>query len=80
MEKLILYSFNTYIITLFLLNIYNKCNIKADSKAEQYIQNLSPQQFLKYIKDIRIATFLRNIYHNTNQRILDYLKSFTNGY
>ena len=34
MEELILYSFNAYIITLFLLYIHNKCNIKADGKAE----------------------------------------------
>ena len=42
MEELILQSFNAYIIVLFLLYIYNKCNIKADSEAERYIQNLSP--------------------------------------
>jgi len=40
MEKLILYSFNAYIITLFLLYICNKYNIKVDGKAERYIQNL----------------------------------------
>ena len=42
-KELILYSFNTYIITLFLLYIRNKCNIKADGEAKQYMQNLSPQ-------------------------------------
>jgi len=34
MEELILYSFNAYVITLFLLYIYNKYNIKVDSEAE----------------------------------------------
>jgi len=33
-EELILYSFNAYIITLFLFYIYNKYNIKADGEAE----------------------------------------------
>jgi len=66
MEELILQSFNACIIALFLLYIHNKCNIKVDSKVERYIQNLSPQQFLKHIKDIRIAAFLRDVYRNTN--------------
>jgi len=71
MEKLILYSFDAYIVVLFLLYIYNKYNIKVDSKVKQYMQNLSPQQFLEYIKDICIAAFLRDICYNTNQHILD---------
>jgi hypothetical protein len=41
MEELILQSFNAYIITLFLLYIRNKYNIKADSKAKRYMRNLS---------------------------------------
>jgi len=41
-KELILYSFNAYIIILVLLYIRNKCNIKADSEAKQYIRNLSP--------------------------------------
>ena len=41
-KELILYSFNAYIVVLFLLYIYDKCNIEADGKAKQYIQNLSP--------------------------------------
>ena len=41
-EELILYSFDARIIALFLLYIRDKYNIKADSEAEQYIQNLSP--------------------------------------
>ena len=40
-EELILYSFNACVIALFLLYIYDKCNIKVDGEAEQYIQNLS---------------------------------------
>ena len=36
-EELILYSFNAYIIILFLLYIRNKCNIKVDGEAKQYI-------------------------------------------
>jgi len=66
MEELILQSFNPCIIALFLLYIRNKCNIKADSKAERYIRNLSPQQFLEHIKDIRTAAFLRNVCRNVN--------------
>ena len=42
MEELIIYSFNAYIIALFLLYIYNKYNIKTDGEAEQYMRNLSP--------------------------------------
>ena len=42
MEELILQSFNARIITLFLLYIRDKYNIKADGEAEQYIRNLSP--------------------------------------
>jgi len=33
-EELILYSFNAYVVTLFLVHIYNKYNIKADGEAE----------------------------------------------
>ena len=66
MEELILQSFNVCIIALFLLYIYNKYSIKADSKAKQYMQNLSPQQFLEYIKNIYIAAFLRDVCYNTN--------------
>ena len=40
-KELILYSFNACVIALFLLHIRNKCNIKADGEAKQYIQNLS---------------------------------------
>ena len=36
-EELILYSFDTCVIALFLLHIRDKCNIKADGEAEQYI-------------------------------------------
>ena len=36
-EELILKSFNAYIIALFLLYIRDKCNIKANGKAERYI-------------------------------------------
>ena len=77
MEKLILYSFNARIIISFLLYIYNKYNIKADGKAEQYMRNLSPQQFLEYIKDICIAAFLKDICRNINQYILN-LKPLAN--
>ena len=66
MEELILQSFNTCIITLFLLYIRDKCNIKADNKAEWYMQNLSLQQFLEYIKDIHTAAFLRDVCHDAN--------------
>jgi len=66
MEELILYSFNACVVALFLLYIRNKYNIKADGEAEQYIQNLSPQQFLEYIKDIRTAAFLKDVYRNAN--------------
>ena len=79
MEELILQSFDARIVALFLLYIRNKCNIKADGKAKQYIRNLSPQQFLEYIKDIRIAAFLRDIYRNANRRTSDYLEPSTNA-
>jgi len=51
---------------LFLLYIRNKYNIKVDGKVKQYIRNLSPQQFLEHIKDIRIAAFLRDICRDIN--------------
>ena len=65
---------------LFLLYIRNKYNIKADGKAEQYMQNLSPQQFLEYIKDIRTAAFLRDIYRNINRHTSNYLELSANAY
>jgi len=80
MEELILHSFDAHIVTLFLLYIYNKCNIKTDGEAEQYMRNLSPQQFLEHIKDIRIAAFSRDIYRNANQRTLDHSEPPANGY
>ena len=64
---------------LFLLYIRNKCNIKADGKAKWYMWNLSPQQFLEHIKDIRIAAFLRDIYYNANWRTSNYLELFANA-
>ena len=78
-EELILHSFNAYIIALFLLHIRNKCNIKADSEAKQYIQNLSLQQFLEYIKDIRTAAFLRDVCYNANQRTSNRSEQPTNA-
>jgi len=66
MEELILQSFNAYIVVLFLLYIYNKYNIEADGKAEQYIRNLSLQQFLEHIENIHITAFSRDIYHDIN--------------
>ena len=66
MEELILQSFNARIIALFLLYIRDKCNIKVDGEAKRYMRNLSPQQFLEYIKDIRTAAFLRDVYRDIN--------------
>ena len=66
MEELILHSFDAYVITLFLLHIRNKCNIKIDGEAEQYVRNLSLQQFLEYVKDIRTAAFLRDVCRDAN--------------
>ena len=80
MEELILHSFDIYIITLFLLHIRNKCNIEADGEAEQYIQNLSPQQFLEYIEDIHTAAFLRDVCCDTNQYIFNCLEPSINAY
>ena len=79
-EELILQSFNARIIALFLLYIRNKYNIKVDSEAKRYIRNLSPQQFLEHVKDIRIVAFLRDIYRNANQRTSDYLEPPANTY
>ena len=79
-EELILQSFDACIVVLFLLHIYNKCSIKADSKAEQYMRNLSPQQFLEYVKDIRTAAFLRDICHNVNQHTSNHLEPPTNAH
>ena len=79
-KELILQSFNICIVALFLLHIRDKCNIKADGKAKQYIQNLSLQQFLEHIKDIHTAAFLKDICRNANQHISDYLEPPVNAY
>jgi len=71
MEELILYSFNARVVVLFLVYIYNKCNIKVDGEAEQYVRNLSPQRFLEYVENIHIAAFLRDVCYNINQRMLN---------
>jgi hypothetical protein len=71
MEELILHNFDVCVVALFLLHICDKCNIEADGEAKQYMQNLSLQQFLEHVKDIRIAAFSRDIYRDANQRILD---------
>ena len=65
-KELILQSFNACIVALFLLYICKKCNIKVDSEAERYIQNLSPQQFLEHVEDIYTAAFLRDICRDAN--------------
>ena len=77
-KELILQSFDTCIIALFLLYIRDKYNIEADGEAERYIQNLSPQQFLEHIEDICIAAFSRDICRDANQHMSDYLKPSAN--
>ena len=42
------------------------------------MRNLSPQQFLEYIKNIRIAAFLKDVYYNINQHIFNYLELSAN--
>jgi hypothetical protein len=64
---------------LFLLHICNKCSIKADGEAERYMRNLSPQQFLEYIKDICTAAFLRDICCDANQYMFNYLEPLANA-
>ena len=71
MEELILHSFDARVVALFLLHIRDKCNIEADGEAEQYVQNLSPQQFLEHVEDIRIAAFSRDVCRDANQRTSD---------
>src|SRR5205807_1368381 len=72
-------SFNTRVVALFLLYIRDKCNIKADSEAELYVRNLSPQQFLEHIKDIRTAAFLRDVCRDANQPTSNYSEPPTNA-
>ena len=79
MEELILHSFDARVVALFLLHIRNKCNIEADGEAEQYVRNLSPQQFLEHVEDIRIAAFSRDVCRDANQRTSDYSKPPANG-
>jgi len=43
------------------------------------MRNLSPQQFLEYIKDIRTVAFLRDICRNINQRTSNYSELSTNA-
>jgi hypothetical protein len=78
MEELILQSFNACIIALFLLYIRDKCNIKVDGEAKRYMRNLSPQQFLEHVEDIRIVAFLRDICRNINRRTSNYLELSAN--
>ena len=43
------------------------------------MRNLSPQQFLEHVEDIRIAAFLRDVCCDANQRTSDHLKPPANG-
>jgi len=79
MEKLILQSFDTCIVALFLFHICNKCNIKADGKAEQYMQNLFLQQFLEHVENICTMAFLKNVCRDVNQYTFDHLKPPANA-
>ena len=44
------------------------------------MRNLSPQQFLEYIKDIHTAAFLRDICRDINQYTSNYLEPPTSAY
>ena len=79
-EELILQSFNTHIVALFLLYIRNKCNIEADGEAKRYVRNLSPQQFLEHVKDIRTAAFSRDVCRDANQYTSNHSKPSANAY
>ena len=43
------------------------------------MQNISPQQFLEHVEDIHIVAFSRDVCHNANQCMLDYLEPPANG-
>ena len=45
-KELVLHSFNTRIIMLFLIYIYSKLNIHKEGTVKRYIKSLTPKQFL----------------------------------
>ena len=46
LKELVLYSFNTRIIALFLIYIYSRLNIYKEDTVKRYIRSLIPKQFL----------------------------------
>ena len=66
LKELVLYSFNARIMALFPTYIRNKCNIRKEGAVERYIKGLSPQRFLRHVKDIRIALFGLSVTRDAN--------------
>jgi len=66
LEKLVLHSFNTHVVALFLTHISSQKDIKKAGAAEEYIQQLTPSQFLQHVENIRIAGFGQKIGHEAN--------------
>ena len=56
-KELVLYSFNARIVALFLINIRDECDTEKVGKVEEYMRNLTPQWFLQFVENIRIAGF-----------------------
>ena len=69
LKKLVLYSFNARIVTLFLTHIYNRLNIYKEGAVKRYIRSLTPKQFLQHIKDIHVAGFSSKVGHKANKLV-----------
>ena len=69
LEELVLHSFNTCIVALFLTYIYNRLNIHEEGAVKRYIGFLTPKQFLQHIEDIRAAGFSSKVGRKANKLV-----------
>jgi len=66
---LVLHSFNTRIVALFLIYICNRLNIYKEGAVKRYIRSLTPKQFLQHIEDIRVAGFSSKVGREANKLV-----------
>ena len=69
LKELVLHSFNTRIIALFLTHIRDRLNIHKEGAVKRYIRSLTPEQFLQHIKDIRAAGFSSKVGRKANKLV-----------
>jgi len=80
-KELVLHSFNTHIMALFLINIQDKCDTEKVGEVEEYMRNLTLQQFLQFVENICIAGFGQEVGCDVNRLQLSTSipSSFTNS-